>query len=229
MSQKTIKSFECKDLYSSIWLAVVFLNPEKVVRTILPMGHLNSFLPWNIKHIHNDNRKSVLVHSVLLCCCFYSLWLQSDCFNTTQKTGLEQIDMKTSSKKKMSSRALFFTVHCSWYLVIANRFLFFVVVVVSFRFVLVLAKVIVDLCNYLLHLNMSRGFLNHGNLLHETLSTRYESTENSGAHNCCNWLVFRNRCTQNTSSKQTFTLYSRFKSSFRLQFKISDVFCAKIC
>lgn len=34
--------------------------------------------------------------------------MESDCFNTTRKTGLEQIDMKSSSKRKLA-RARFFS------------------------------------------------------------------------------------------------------------------------
>ena len=97
------------------------LNPEKVVRMILPMGTLMAFQHGTHK-THTQQTKSVLF--IPLCVSFFlcfSLFLllplslfflvfytESDCFNTTRKTGLEQIDMKTSSKRKLA-RAFFWT------------------------------------------------------------------------------------------------------------------------
>lgn len=76
---------------------------------------------------HNWNQFSLFLF-------FYSpIPMESDCFNTTRKTGLEQIDMKSSSKRKLA-RARFFSVACTsscFYfrrfssLNIANRYTFF--------------------------------------------------------------------------------------------------------
>lgn len=66
---------------------------------------------------HNWNQFSLFLF-------FYSpIPMESDCFNTTRKTGLEQIDMKSSSKRKLA-RARFFFRCLHVFLFLFSTFLF---------------------------------------------------------------------------------------------------------
>lgn len=132
------------------------LNPEKVVRMILPMGTLMAFQHGTHK-THTRQTKSVLFIPLcvsffmffafslspsltLLSCSFF--YTESNCFNTTRKTGLEQIDMKTSSKRKLA-RA-FFELSCLLLLIGSYCKSFFSASQRSFR--LDICKAINDLC-----------------------------------------------------------------------------------
>lgn len=114
--------------------------------------------------------KSVLVYS------FFSFALrfdeESDCFNTTQKTGLEQIDLKSSSKSKLASscarlffpRLLVFTVFLHDITNINTLLIFIAFFSCYTFFFLVWICDRQSYCNLscnLLQKHVARGFLNH--------------------------------------------------------------------